>query len=176
MTAGLKIDENNRAFAVLYIRALDGKSVPIKFKFDPGADRTTISPNDLEKLGYDWELVNDIMRDSGGGSVASGEKSLHYALPLKLNHMLGQIIPKGLSFSFLVAWKRNVDAPKPECVGCFLVGDKIGGFNSLLGNDILSCFEIQTDRPKKLVHLTRIADMEERNKLYPWCEMHSLEQ
>ena len=174
MTTGLKIDLNNRTFVELNIRARNGKYVPIKFKFDSGADRTTISRDDLNKLGYHWQFVNDRMRRSGGGSVASGEKSFHYVLPLTLNHILGQIIPKGLSFPFLVAWKRIVGIPKPECVGCPLVGELTGGFSSLLGNDILSCFEIQTDRPKKLIHLTRIADIEERNKIYPWCEMHSL--
>ena len=176
MTAGLKIEGNNRVFIDINILARNGEVVPVKFKFDPGADRTTISSDDLLRLGYHWQSVKDLMEKSGGGSVASGEKAFHYSLKLNLNHILGQIIPKGLSFPFLVAWRRTIETPKPECAGCSLTGEITGGFSSLLGNDILSCFEVQTDRPKKLIYLTRTSDIKERNKLYPWCEMHSLEQ
>jgi len=88
------IDRNNRSFAELSIRALNGNYIPINFKFDSGADRTTISPDDLKKLGYSWKMVKERMKHSGGSSVASGEKAKHFSIQLKINHMLNQIIPK----------------------------------------------------------------------------------
>lgn len=176
MHGRLVIDENNRSFAELTIRAFDGQYIPIKFKFDPGADRTTISPDDLKKLGYSWKMVKSRIKLSGGGSVASGEKAKHFSIQLKINHMLNQIMPKGLEFPFLCSWQRTVKAPRPDCETCELTGELYGGFSSLLGNDILSCFDIQVVRAQKIIYLTKIDDLQERNELYYWCEMHSLEQ
>jgi len=167
--------KNNRVYAMIDIRNRNGLYVPIRFKLDSGADRTTISLNDLEKLGYSWELIKLSMVRNGRGSLASGEESAHFEILLQLNHIFKQIIPKGLNFPFLCAGLRIIEAPKPSCSNCHLTGEFYTGFRSLLGNDLLSCFDMTTEWMQRKVHLTRIADLTERNKVYPWCEVHSLE-
>ena len=112
----------------------------------------------------------------GSGSVASGSDAEHFAIKLSLVNIFGQIIPKGLVFPFLCMRVRNIALPKPSCMGCSLSGKVEEGFKSLLGNDILSCFDIEIKRFDKQILLTKISDLTGRNKDYPWCEMHSLEQ
>ena len=171
----IAIEPDNKVYVELQIKSIGFGYKPIDFKYDPGADRTAISPNDLLKIGYDGSLVRRLMRPEGSGSSATGENVEHFVIDLNINHILGQIVPAGLKFPFLCMWKTNVALPKPECEGCKLTGEVYGGFRrSLLGNDILSCFEIKTDRSRKNIEFTRISDLTERNKLYYFCEVHEL--
>ena len=114
----LEIDDENRAYAALSIRKFDGSGYePIFFKFDTGADTTTISPQDLIRLGYHREVVEDLMRYHGDGSNATNETQRHFTIMLKLTHIFGQLIPKDLEFPFLCTWQRDVPIPKLGCGG-----------------------------------------------------------
>ena len=174
----ISIEANNRAYIELDIKLYgDAASKPIKFKYDTGADSTVISLFDLAQLGYYEALVGKLMKSSGSGSSATGETVEHFVIDLSINHILGQIIPKGLKFPFLCMCKKMIPMPKPECEGCKLTGEIYGGFRrSLLGNDILSCFDIRTDRSQKYIEFTRISDLTERNRFYHFCEVHDTEQ
>ena len=120
----LQIDSFNRAYAEIEIRKHDNVGYePIKFKYDPGADISTISLEDLEILGYGFSDVEQLARLSGTGSAATGPNTEHYAIDLNLTHILGQLIPKGLTFPFTCLCKRNVPMPKNvDCNGCELTG------------------------------------------------------
>ena len=174
----ISIEASNRAYIELDIKHHSGTgSKPIKFKYDTGADSTVVSLLDLAQLGYNEALVGKLMRLSGSGSSASGEIVEHYSIDLNINHFLGQVVPKGLRFPFLCMSKKVIPAPKPECEGCKLTGEIYGGFRrSLIGNDILSCFEIKTDRSRKTIEFTRISDLGERNRFYHFCEVYELVQ
>ena len=174
----ISIEANNRAYVELDIKLNnDAGFKPIKFKFDTGADSTVISLFDLAQLGYDEALVGKLMKSSGSGSSATGENVEHFVIELSINHILGQIIPKGLKFPFLCMCKKHVPTPRPECEGCGLTGEIFGGFRrSLLGNDILSCFDIRTNRSQKNIEFLRLSDLTERNKYYHFCEVHDAEQ
>ena len=161
------INNDNRAYVQLRIGRIDNKMpVWVDFKFDPGADRTTISPHSLMALGYDMKTVKSFMKPSGSGSTASGEVARHFTVDLYINHIMGQILPKGLKFPFVCAWEKDVPIPEPKCEGCRLTGTISGGFRSLLGNDILSCFNIMIDYSKKTITFTRVSDLSARNRLY----------
>jgi len=91
--------------------------------------------------------------------------------------IFGQLIPKGLAFPFTCLCKRNVPMPKNvDCNGCELTGRQVGGFRSLLGNDILSCFDAQINRSTKQITLTKISDLTERNAMYNHCQVNELEK
>ena len=173
----VSINPDYRAYVELDIRLYGGLGTEtIEFKIDTGADRTVIALKDLHKLGYDEALVGKLMKSSGSGSSATGETVEHFVIDLNINHILGQIIPKGLKFPFLCMCKKQVPVPKTGCEECRLTGEIYGGFRrSLLGNDILSCFDIRTDRGQKSIEFTRISDLTERNKFYHFCEVHDAE-
>ena len=173
----LKIDSSNRAYAEIMIRKSDDSGyVAVLFKFDPGADISTISLKDLKRLGYDVMDVEQSARLSGIGSAATGPDTEHYSMDLKLTHIFGQLVPKGLSFPFTCLCKRNVPIPdNVDCKGCELTGKQVGGFRSLLGNDILSCFDAQINRSAKQIILTKISNLTERNALYSHCQVNELE-
>jgi len=161
------INKNNRAYVHLRIGRFDNQMpVWVDFKFDPGADRTTISPQSLFALGYDLKIIKSLMKPSGSGSTASFDVARHFTIDLNINHIMGQILPKGLKFPFVCAWEKVVPVPESKCEGCCLAGTISGGFRSLLGNDILSCFNIVIDHNKKIINFTRVSDLSVRNKLY----------
>ena len=174
----LKIDNSNRAYAEIMIRKHnDSGYVSVLFKFDPGADISTISLKDLYRLSYDLPDVERLTRLSGIGSAATGPDTEHYSIDLKLTHIFGQLVPKGLTFPFVCLCKRNVPAPDNlDCKGCDLTGNQVGGFRSLLGNDILSCFDVQINRSEKQIILTKISDLTERNEMYSHCQVNELER
>jgi hypothetical protein len=173
----LPIDDFNRAYAEIEIRKHDNAGYePIKFKYDPGADISTISLDDLESLGYAFADVEQLAQLSGTGSAATGPNTEHYAINLNLTHIFGQLVPKGLTFPFACLCKRNVPIPKnANCKGCDLTGKQVGGFRSLLGNDILSCFDVQINRTARQIVLSKISDLTERNKMYVHCQVYELE-
>jgi len=171
-TYNIVIDDDNRAFVVLLIQRYDKSSYDkVRFKIDTGADRTTISPKTLFYLGYDVATVNKLIKHSGSGSTASDELSRHFSIDLNIKHIMGQLVPKGLKFPFICKWERDIPYPKPDCTGCNLAGSVSGTFRSLLGNDILSCFDATINRTKKEITFNRISDLTLRNKLYPDCEL-----
>lgn len=175
--SGYKADiiDNNRVNIELSIRIHDQyQPVGIKFKVDTGADRSTISQEDLLALGYDTTTVKALMKRDGGGSTADGNTADWFSIDLSLNHIMGQVIPSGLKFPFVCMSKKTVPVPKSCKTGCELTGEIHSGFKSLIGNDILSCFDISTDRQKKQMIFTRISDISERNVQYSYCEVHEL--
>lgn len=168
----IKIDSANRAFIILQIQRYDKSSYDgVEFKVDTGADRTTISPKALFYLGYDSAIINNLIKHSGSGSTAADELSRHYSIELNIKHIMGQLVPKGLKFPFICKWERDIPYPKPDCDGCEFAGTVSGTFRSLLGNDILSCFDSTIDRNKKVITFNRISSLTLRNKLYPDCEL-----
>ena len=153
----IEIGDDNRAYAALTFLKRDGAwQEPVLFKLDTGADISAISLQDLALLDYSFADVERLMYPHGGGSNATNETQQHFVIKLKLNHIFGQLIPKGLEFPFLCAWQRDVPLPKPSCGGCKLTGRQVGGFRSLVGNNILSCFNIQIRRDERKIHLTRV--------------------
>ena len=173
----LKLDRNNRAVAEILIRKKDDSGyIPVQFKFDPGADITTISLKDLEDLGYgDIKDVRSLAYSFGSGSVATDGITNHYAIDLNLMNIFGVIMPKGLKFPFTCLSIRNVPRPKIGCPGCDLIGEQKSGFRSLLGNDILSCFDVEIKRSAKQIILKKVSDLSERNRVYSHCQVHDLE-
>ena len=76
--------------------------------------------------------------------------------------------------------KDNVPIPDPKfdrCKTCILTGEKFRGFQrSLVGNDILSCFEIKTDRVNRRYEFTKVSDLTDRNTNYGYHEVFDFEQ
>ena len=175
MTGSINIDMDRRAYVELGLISIHGVITPIKFKFDTGADRTTISVTDLKKLGYTKDIIETQMYQHGSGSLANGEGANHFAIKLTMTNILGQIIPKGLVFPFLCMRLKHVKRPKLGCSGCALTGEIKEGFRSLIGNDILSCFDVEIVHSEKKIYFERLKDLRERNSVYHWCEMHSLD-
>ena len=178
-TYGVKISEGNRVFVTIPIFTKNMKGEKdVTFKLDTGADFSTISIKDLEILGYGENDVKASAYPTGHGSVATRDVSEHYTIDLRVKHIFGQIIPKGLEVPFVCISRKRIAAPYKlsYCQTCRLVGIKDSGFRSLLGNDILSCFNIHIDRANNYVSFERVKDLQERNRMYPKCEMHSLEQ
>ena len=171
-TYSIEIDDDNRAFVVLRIQRYDKSSYDeVEFKVDTGADRSTISPQDLIDLGYNTSSIHKLFKHTGSGSTASGETSRHFSIDLSIRHIMGQLVPKGFTFPFVCKWERDIPYPKPDCDGCKLAGTVSGIFRSLLGNDILSCFDATINRGNKEIEFRRITDLTARNKLYPDCEL-----
>ena len=92
-----------------------------------------------------------------------GEIFRHFSIDLNMNHIMRQVVPKGFSFPFVCKWERDIPYPKTDCDGCELAGTVSGSFRSLLGNDILSCFDISINRDRKEIELKRIVDLTTRN-------------
>ena len=171
-TYNIEIDDDNRAFVVLRIQRFDkSEYIDVEFKVDTGADRSTISPQDLLILGYDHMTTHSLIRHTGSGSTASGETSRHFSIDLSIRHIMGQLVPKGFTFPFVCKWERDIPYPKSDCDGCKLAGTVSGSFRSLLGNDILSCFDATINRDRKEIEFNRISDLTLRNQLYPDCEL-----
>ena len=170
------IDEDNRVFIILSVRRHDDKkTVKVRFKYDPGADISTISLDDLALLGYSLDDVKQNSYKYGEATTADGAKYEMSAMNLHLNSIMGQVIPRGFKFPFACLTKKHVPIPKLGCSGCRLTGDIYGGFrSSLLGNDILSGFNVSSDRENAKMLFTRLSDLSARNLKYPHCELLEL--
>jgi len=170
----IDIDERGRAYIIIMIRTMDKTEFrPVKFLFDTGADFTSISSNDLSSLGYTKKDVEDNMERYGSVSVADGSRLDSFQIDLTVTNIFGHIIPQGLRFPFICLGRKTTEPPfiLPSCKKCNLTGTKDTSFNSLLGNNILSCFDIWTDRTNGAIHFERLLDLTERNEKYPGCEM-----
>ena len=175
MRGKISIDSLNRAYIVLDILTKDGtKKKPIEFKFDPGADCTTISQEDLKSLGYVSKDIKDRMYLQGEGTVASGGVAYHYAIDLSFTNLLGMVMPKGLTVPFVCLRRREVKERYPVCRSCEFAGTIDEGFRSLLGNDLLSCFNITINRDAYEIAFERVASLDIRNAMYHWCQMYSV--
>jgi len=176
----IEIDENNRIILCINIVTKDGTQQElIKFQLDTGADFSTISYEDLKKLDYDINDIKEKMKYSGICQTATKESSKCYSIELMIVNVLGQVMPKGLKIPIICLSHTNVNPPMSMsyCKKCALVGEKDKGFSSLIGRDILSCFniEINNEKEKPEVTLKRITDMTKRNKRYDKCQMYSIE-
>jgi hypothetical protein len=73
----IKFDQNGFAYVRIYIRASDSPSMALlPYKVDSGANRTTISSEFLNDLGYDndWIMKGELLKGDDRPTVATGEQ------------------------------------------------------------------------------------------------------
>jgi uncharacterized Fe-S cluster protein YjdI len=97
----------------------DKKSLKrVDFKYDSGSDFTTVSCDDLEKLGYSEEYLKSCPPHQGGASLAMGERKVPLRYITNVSIKLG-------------------DRELQHCRVFFALGTNL---RSLFGNDILKYF------------------------------------
>jgi len=145
----------------------------VVFKVDTGADFSTISKNALHELGYnnDWISEN---KEFGATSAsgASGEKLEAYFVRLPVINIFGI---EGVDYPFGILLDKEENLPKPSCRGCEYTEAKKVDFRPLLGNDILSCFNISVDRISNTANFEPQISLDARNEKYPDRQLNFVE-
>ena len=147
----LEISKEGRAYCEVYIKPFDSQTMkPVFFKIDTGADYSTISKDVLHTLGYTnkWIDTHKVSTDNMT-STASGEAVASVYVPLSIN-VYGI---EGVNYPFGVLLDEITPLPKQSCADCEHVGLKKRDYRLLLGNDLLSCFDIRTERDNNLMFL-----------------------
>jgi len=171
----LDIESSGRTFCPIYIsRFNSAEMIPINFKIDTGADFTTISKSTLCKLNYSLEWIDkNKIPAATPASVASGENIPTYFVPLQSISLFGVA---GINYPFGVLLDDEILAPRPGCEDCAHIGIKKMDYRLLLGNDLLSCFDIRTDRDCSKLYLERRSSLSMKAPiLFPNQHLHSLE-
>ena len=170
----LRILESGRIVCNVKIRPYDSPILRVvEFKIDTGADFSTISKETLHALGYTpyWIDVNKKLM-KGTTSVATGEEVKTYNVCLPFISIYGA---KGMDYPFAILLDKEKEIPKPTCDGCKYTEAKKFDYRLLLGNDILSCFNINIDRGTGYVHINRLNNLDERNAKYPDRQLNFIE-
>ena len=168
----IEITEEGRAYCEVYIKPFDSPTMrPVFFKVDTGADFSTISKGVLYALGYTdkWIYENMVSTDHMT-STASGEAVASVYVPLVIN-MYGI---EGIDFPFGVLLDEMVPLPKQSCACCEHVGLKKRDYRLLVGNDLLSCFNIRTDRDRKLMLLETCRGFIIKNQVFSNQQLNDL--
>ena len=147
----LEIDNSGRTYCEVYIKPHNSLIMKcVFFKIDTGADFSTISKSVLSDFGYSegWIEANKIA-SKFGISTASGEVVASFYVPLNIN--IYGIESVGHPFGIIL--DEEISLPKQSCMGCKHVGIKKRDYRLLLGNDILSCFDMRTQRDSNIMIL-----------------------
>ena len=166
--------ESGRIECEVRIKPFDSSLMEnVRFKVDTGADFSTISKSALYKLGYSAQWVAENMKLSETStSVASGEKLDSYYIRLPVINIFGI---EGINYPFGILLDIEEKLPKPSCKGCEFTKAKKMDFRSLLGNDILSCFDISVDRKSNIADFEPQSSLDDRNKKYPDKQLNFIE-
>ena len=170
----LSMPESGRIVCNVKIRPHDSPILRVvEFKIDTGADFSTISKETLYALGYTPNWINENKKlMKGTTSVATGEEVKSYNIHLPFVNIYGA---KGINYPFAILLDKDKDLPKPTCDGCKYTEAKKFDYRLLLGNDILSCFNVIIDRENNYVHINRLNNLDERNAKYHDRQMNFVE-
>jgi len=170
----LTIPKSGRIACKVNIRPYDSPILQdIYFKIDTGADFSTISKDTLYDLGYtnEWIDANKKLL-KGTTSVATGEEVETYIVCLPFISIYGA---RGKDYPFAIFLDKDEELPKPACEGCKYTVAKKLDYRLLLGNDILSCFNLNIDRDNNCVYMDRLSNLSERNAKYPDSQLNFVE-
>jgi len=134
----LSFSELGRVYCPINIKPLEGTvMLPVQFKIDTGADKTTISKANLSLLGYDMEWIKQnavIFKEEEKPTTASGEKVNAGYVQLPLINILGY---EGKSWPFQIIIDENQD------------------FRNLLGRDLLTGFNYCVDNDNDIFTISK---------------------
>ena len=168
------IPKSGRIECRVHIKPYDANLMKsIRFKVDTGADFSTISKSALYELGYadDWIEYNK-QASTGTTTSASGETLESYFVRLPIINIFGI---EGVDYPFGILLDKEENLPKPSCRGCEYTTGKKLDFRSLLGNDILTCFNISINRESNSAVFLPQKSLDERNKIYSDRQLNFIE-
>ena len=126
----LDFSAHGRVYVDIHIKQQTGITMPpISFKVDTGADKTTISKEDLVMLGYDMEWIKQnavVFKDEDKPITSSGDRINAGYVQLPLINILGY---EGKSWPFQIIMADNQDFRN------LLGRDLLAGFNYWFNND-----------------------------------------
>ena len=108
----------------------------------------------------------------GKTTTATGEEVESYYIHIPFISIYGA---RGKDYPFAILLNKNEELPKPECKGCKHTEAKKFDYRLLLGNDILSCFNISIDRENNFIYLNRLINLDKRNAKYPDKQLNFIE-
>jgi len=122
--------EFGRVYVEINIKQQDSIAMPpVRFKVDTGADKTTISKEDLVVLGYDMHWIKQnavVFKDEEKPTTASGDRINAGYVQLPLINILGY---EGKSWPFQIIMDEEQDFRN------LLGRDLLAGFNYWFSND-----------------------------------------
>ena len=149
--------EYGRVYVIINIKLQDNIAMPpIRFKVDTGADKTTISKEDLQMLGYgmDWIKQNAIVyKDEDKPTTASGDKVNAGYIQLPLINILGY---EGKLWPFQIIIDENSD------------------FRNLLGRDLLTGFNYCTNNDEDKFTIERTKKFNPKFPFLPNQEINEI--
>ena len=162
----LKIPDSGRMLCEINIKRCDSPLMQaFEFKVDTGADFSTISKETLYKLGYNAEWIHKNKKLSEKPtSVASGEEVESYYICLPVVNIYGL---EGKNYPFGILMDKEKILPKPTCDNCEHTKARKLDYRLLLGNDILSCFDVSINWKSGKFILEPYSSLDDRNKKYP---------
>jgi len=170
----VNIPKSGRIVCTVYLRPYHSPILQdFDFKIDTGADFSTISKDTLYELGYTDSWINKnktLMK--GITTTATGEEVESYYIRIPFISVYGA---RGKDYPFAILLDRNEELPKPTCKGCKHIEAMKFDYRLLLGNDILSCFNINIDRDNNFLYLNRLSNLDKRNAKYPDKQLNFIE-
>ena len=126
------------------------------FKVDTGADKTTVSKQDLMDLGYDMEWIKQnavIYEDEQKPTTAAGDKINAGYIQLPLINILGY---EGRNWVFQIIMDEDQD------------------FRNLLGRDLLTGFNYNFDNDGDTFSISRTKVFKPRYEFLPKQEINEI--
>jgi hypothetical protein len=155
--AKIPFSEYGRVFIPINIKPIDDITLhKTVFKVDTGADTTTISKKDLQKLGYgmDWIKQNAIVyEDKDKPTTAAGEKINAGYIQIPLINILGY---EGKNWVFQIIMDEKQD------------------FRNLLGRDLLTGFNYNFDNDEDIFTISKTKIFKPRYKFLPKQEINEI--
>jgi hypothetical protein len=152
-----KFEEYGRVYLRIFIKPLsDITLLPVKFKVDTGADRTTVSKNTLEYLGYKTDQIIKnavILKEEDRPVTASGEKINAGYVQLPLINILGY---EGKNWPFQIILDEDKD------------------FRNLLGRDLLAGFNYHFINDDAVFSIGRTKAFKPQYKFLPGQEISEM--
>jgi len=155
--ASFSFSEYGRVYVPINIKPQDNVSLfPVRFKVDTGADTTTISKEDLVRLGYDIDWINQnavIFKDENKPTTASGDRINAGYVQLPLINILGY---EGKHWPFQIILDESQD------------------FRNLLGRDLLTGFNYWFSNDEDIFTIDRAKTFKPRYKFLPNQEINEI--
>lgn len=82
---------------------------------------------------------------------------------------------RGRNYPLNILKDKEEELPKPTCKDCEYTKPKKLDYRLLLGNDILSCFNIRVDRSTGWLYMARLSNLDTRNAKYPDRQLNFVE-
>ena len=148
--------EYGRVIASIDIKPMnDIMLYPIDFKVDTGADKTTISKEDLFEIGYNMKWIKQnaiVFKDDEKPTTASGDKINAGYVQLPLINIFGY---EGRSWPFQIIMDESQD------------------FRNLLGRDLLTGFNYEFNNDDDEFTITRTKKFKPR---YPFLTAQEINE